>query len=125
MRTADVIVLGAGMVGVSAALHLQARGRQVALVDRNAGTVDHSFQLGRRVGIDRRAGADQPLVAEERTAEGTHEEMIGIWRLTIAPTLLFFGPGAREVAERMEGGYLPDFYRAYLEQRLEVARANL
>ena len=55
----------------------------------------------------------------------THEEMIRTWRLTIAPTLLFFGPGAREVAERMEGGYLPDFYRAYLEQRLEVARANL
>lgn len=30
----DVIVLGAGMVGVSAALHLQARGRSVVLVDR-------------------------------------------------------------------------------------------
>ena len=33
MRT-DGIVLGAGMVGVSAALHLQARGRSVVLVDR-------------------------------------------------------------------------------------------
>ena len=33
MRT-DAIVLGAGMVGVSAALHLQMRGRSVALVDR-------------------------------------------------------------------------------------------
>jgi D-amino-acid dehydrogenase len=31
----DVIVLGAGMVGVSAALHLQARGRDVVLVDRH------------------------------------------------------------------------------------------
>ncbi|MEZ5853644.1 MAG: FAD-dependent oxidoreductase [Hyphomicrobiaceae bacterium] len=30
----DCIVLGAGMVGVSVALHLQARGRSVALVDR-------------------------------------------------------------------------------------------
>ena len=30
----DVIVLGAGMVGVSAALALQARGRTVALIDR-------------------------------------------------------------------------------------------
>ncbi len=30
----DVIVLGAGIVGVSAALHLQARGRAVTLVDR-------------------------------------------------------------------------------------------
>jgi D-amino-acid dehydrogenase len=30
----DVIVLGAGMVGVSTALHLQQRGKSVALVDR-------------------------------------------------------------------------------------------
>jgi D-amino-acid dehydrogenase len=31
---ADVLVLGAGMVGVSAALHLQKRGRDVVLIDR-------------------------------------------------------------------------------------------
>src|SRR3954454_15057966 len=32
---ADVLVLGAGMVGVSAALHLQKRGRRVVLIDRH------------------------------------------------------------------------------------------
>jgi D-amino-acid dehydrogenase len=32
----DVVILGAGIVGVSAALHLQAKGRAVALVDRLA-----------------------------------------------------------------------------------------
>ncbi|WP_407147548.1 NAD(P)/FAD-dependent oxidoreductase [Bradyrhizobium sp. ORS 86] len=32
---ADTVVLGAGMVGVSAALHLQKRGRDVALIDRH------------------------------------------------------------------------------------------
>ena len=32
---ADVLVLGAGMVGVGAALHLQQRGRAVVLVDRH------------------------------------------------------------------------------------------
>ncbi len=31
---ADVVILGAGMVGVSLALHLQKRGREVALIDR-------------------------------------------------------------------------------------------
>src|SRR5476649_8999 len=31
----DVIVLGAGIVGVSAALHLQANGRSVAILDRS------------------------------------------------------------------------------------------
>jgi D-amino-acid dehydrogenase len=35
-QRADVIVLGAGMVGVSAALHLQQRGRDVIMVDLNA-----------------------------------------------------------------------------------------
>ena len=34
-RKFDVIVLGAGIVGVSAAIHAQARGRSVAIVDRN------------------------------------------------------------------------------------------
>src|ERR1700742_3165850 len=32
---ADIVVLGAGMVGVGAALHLQKRGRNVVLVDRH------------------------------------------------------------------------------------------
>src|SRR5689334_24675425 len=32
---ADVVVLGAGMVGLGAALHLQKRGRDVMLVDRH------------------------------------------------------------------------------------------
>ena len=33
---ADVLVLGAGMVGVGAALHLQKRGRDTVLIDRHA-----------------------------------------------------------------------------------------
>src|SRR5258708_23348452 len=33
---ADVLVLGAGMVGVGAALHLQQRGRDVVLIDKHA-----------------------------------------------------------------------------------------
>src|SRR5215475_2247743 len=32
---ADVLVLGAGMVGVGAALHLQQRGRNVVLIDKH------------------------------------------------------------------------------------------
>lgn len=52
MQQQDVIVLGAGIVGVSAALHLQARGRSVVLLDRsepgqgtsfgNAGLIERS-----------------------------------------------------------------------------------
>ena len=39
----DVVVLGAGIVGVSAALHLQARGRRVALIDRRPPGEETSF----------------------------------------------------------------------------------
>lgn len=53
----------------------------------------------------------------------THDELVRRWRISIAPTLLFFGPGGREVAERMEGAYQPDFYGPYLDDRLEKARA--
>lgn len=38
----DVLVLGAGMVGISAALQLQKRGRQVALVDRRGAAEETS-----------------------------------------------------------------------------------
>lgn len=40
--TADVLVLGAGMVGLSAALHLQQRGRSVVLVDRRGAAEETS-----------------------------------------------------------------------------------
>ncbi len=45
MHRADVAVLGAGMVGVSAALHRQPRGRDVALIDRHgAAGLETSFE---------------------------------------------------------------------------------
>ncbi len=43
MIRTDVIVLGAGVVGVSAALHLQRRGRSVALVDRRGPGEETSY----------------------------------------------------------------------------------
>jgi D-amino-acid dehydrogenase len=44
MHKVDVVVLGAGMVGVSAALNLQARGREVVLIDRHgAAGLETSF----------------------------------------------------------------------------------
>ncbi len=39
----DVLVLGAGMVGISAAIHLQKRGRAVVLVDRRGPAEETSF----------------------------------------------------------------------------------
>ncbi|HEX2828013.1 MAG TPA: FAD-dependent oxidoreductase [Burkholderiales bacterium] len=39
----DIVVLGAGIVGISVALHLQKRGRSVALVDRRGAAEETSF----------------------------------------------------------------------------------
>ena len=55
----------------------------------------------------------------------THDQLTRQWKITITPTLLFFGPGGKEVAERMEGAYLPDFYGPYLEERMAQGRKAL
>ncbi len=55
----------------------------------------------------------------------THEQLTRFWKVSITPTLLFFGPGGKEVAERMEGAYLPDFYGPYLEERIATGRKAL
>ena len=54
----------------------------------------------------------------------THGELARAWKVKLAPTVLFLGPGGRELAERLEGGS-PDFYSGYLDQRLEQARRAL
>ena len=58
-------------------------------------------------------------------ASVTHEQQIDTWGIRVAPTVLFFGRRGQEVAQRLVGAYLPDFYGAYLEQRLETARKAL
>lgn len=63
------------------------------------------------------------MVTNFQDAQVTHDELIRSWRIKIAPTVLFFGGGGIEVAERLVGGYIPDFYGAYLDGRLEHARA--
>jgi len=52
----------------------------------------------------------------------THDALIRGWGIKVAPTVLFFGRQGQEIAERLKGAYISDFYGAYLDQRLEVAR---
>jgi hypothetical protein len=55
----------------------------------------------------------------------THGQLVRQWKIAVTPTVLFFGPGGKEVAERLEGASLPDFYGAYLDDRLEKGRRAL
>jgi len=52
----------------------------------------------------------------------THDALLRAWKVRVAPTVLFFGRGGAEVAERLVGAAIPDFYGAYLQQRLDTAR---
>lgn len=47
------------------------------------------------------------------------------WKATFTPTVLFLGSQGQELAERLVGIAVPDFYGAYLEQRLAMARKVL
>lgn len=47
------------------------------------------------------------------------------WKARFTPTVLFFGPDGRELAERLVGIAVPDFYGEYLEARLAEARQKL
>lgn len=65
---------------------------------------------------------NKTLVKDFKGGTLTQDELIRSWGVKVAPTVLFFGRGGVEVAERMVGGYIPDFYGAYLDERLAVAR---
>ena len=52
----------------------------------------------------------------------THDQWVRQQGVRIAPTVLFFGRAGQEVAARLKGAYLPDFYNAYLEEQLAQAR---
>jgi len=52
----------------------------------------------------------------------THDAWVRKQGIKLAPTVLFFGAQGREVATRLKGAYLPDFYGAYLDEQLAAAR---
>ena len=55
----------------------------------------------------------------------THGKFIKTLGVEAAPTVLFYGPRGVEIAERLSGSYIPDFYGAYLDQRLAQAQQAL
>ena len=66
----------------------------------------------------------RPLTAFDQRPT-TAAAQIRVWKATFTPTVLFFGPSGEELAERLVGVAVPDFYGAYLEDRLSTARKAL
>ncbi len=48
-----------------------------------------------------------------------------LWKSTFTPTVLFFGPNGQMLAPPLVGIAVPDFYGAYLDERLATARKAL
>ena len=65
------------------------------------------------------------MIRDFKGALLTQDALIRSWGIKVAPTVLFFGRAGVEIAERLVGGYIPDFYGAYLDERLRLARAVL
>lgn len=55
----------------------------------------------------------------------TPAEQARLWKARFAPTVLFLGPDGQELAERLVGVAVPDFYGEYLDARLAEARRKL
>lgn len=55
----------------------------------------------------------------------TPAEQATVWKARFTPTVLFFGPDGKELAERLVGVAVPDFYGEYLDARLAEARRKL
>lgn len=63
----------------------------------------------------------QGFAGETTTAAALLHE----WKARFTPTVLFFGPDGQELAERLVGVAVPDFYGDYLDARLSQARSRL
>ena len=55
----------------------------------------------------------------------TQADLASAWKARFTPTVLFFDPQGRELAERLVGVAVPDFYGDYLESRLVEARRRV
>ena len=55
----------------------------------------------------------------------THDALVRAWGISLAPVVLFFGRDGLEVAPRLVGVGSPDYYGAYLDERLVQARSAL
>lgn len=84
---ADVVVLGAGMIGVSIALHLQKRGRHVVLLDRRQPAEEASYGNG---GVVHREGVFPytfPRDLSEVLRIANNRQVDAVYHLTALPGL--------------------------------------
>ena len=84
------------------------------------------YELGDRTPFaDAAARAHGPGNAADAVAPRSPAALAASLDIRVAPTVAFIGPDGKEVAERLVGYSSPDFYGAYLEQRIAQARSRI
>jgi len=68
---------------------------------------------------------DASLITDFAGKKVTAKDWLSPQRIKVTPTLLFFGVDGKELAPRLEGVSIPDFYVAYLDERLETANKRV
>jgi hypothetical protein len=64
-------------------------------------------------------------VLDLQGAPATHAQIARAWGVRLAPTVLFLGRRGAEAATRLEGVASPDFYGAYLQERIDTANRSV
>ena len=64
-------------------------------------------------------------IKDFKSADTTHDQLIRSWGIKVAPTVLFFGQNGIELADRLSGAYIPDFYGTYLDERIQRANSQI
>ena len=67
----------------------------------------------------------QQALVDFQGRKRTEDDLVREWGIHAAPTLLFFGRDGRELAPRLAGASIPDFYGAYLDERVKLAQDSL
>ncbi|AMO25239.1 hypothetical protein UC35_03875 [Ramlibacter tataouinensis] len=64
-------------------------------------------------------------LADLQGRASTHDAVVRAFGVRLAPTVLFLGRGGKEAARRLAGMAIPDFYGAYLSERVESANREV
>lgn len=130
-RRTDVVVLGAGMVGVGAALHLQQRGRDVVLVDRH-GAAGEETSYG-NAGLIERASVFPYMFPRDLHKIWTYalnRSPEAHYHLDALPVVLpwlwrYFRASSPEGAMRSAKAALPLIERSVVEHEALIAEAGV
>lgn len=90
---------------------------------RSSQLIKEPVSAASQAGRNARHAAALPTAAAQGSV--THAQWAERYGLRAAPTVLLLSPSGELLAESLVGASIPDFYGAYLEERIETAKRKL